>query len=52
MQEFWLDLLPEKGFRTATNRMATELLRYYSDLHAPINTKKHPDKWQSLLTEL
>lgn len=52
VQAFWLDLLAQKGFNTVTPAIATELLSYYSDLHAPIDTKKHPEKWQRLLTEL
>lgn len=52
VQAFWLDLLAKKGFRTVTPPMAAELLSYYSDLNAPINTKKHPDKWRQLVTEL
>jgi Zinc dependent phospholipase C len=49
---FWLDLLAKKDFHTVTAPIATELLTYYSDLNAPINTKKHPETWKRLLTEL
>ncbi len=52
VQAFWLDLLAKKSFSTVTPPIAAELLSYYSDLNAPINTKKHSDKWQRLLTEL
>ncbi len=52
VQAFWLDMLAKKSFRTVTPSIAAELLSYYSDLNAPINTKKRSDKWQLLLTEL
>lgn len=52
VQAFWLDQLAKKGFHTMTPQMAAELLGYYSDLNAPINTKKFPDKWRLLTTEL
>ncbi len=52
VQAFWLDLLAKKGFNTLTPPMSAELLGYYSDLNAPINTKKYPDKWKQLVAQL
>ncbi len=52
VQAFWLDKLASKDFRTVTPSIAAELLSYYSDLNAPLHTKKHPDKWKRLVREL
>ena len=52
VQAHWLDLLSKKNFSTVTSPIAQELLTYYSDLNAPIDTKKHPKEWQRVLGEL
>lgn len=52
VQAYWLGLLARKHFTTVTPAIRTELLRYYSNLDAPIITKKDPKEWQLLLSEL
>ena len=52
VQAYWLNKLAEKNFSTVTPAIAGELLGYYSNLEAPINTKKHPEKWQRLTAQL
>jgi len=49
---FWLDMLAKKDFSTVSPAIAAELLSYYSDLNAPIETKKHPEQWKRLRAEL
>jgi zinc dependent phospholipase C len=48
----WLDLLAKKNFGAVTPDITTELLGYYKDTSAPIDTKKHPKKWKRVLSEL
>lgn len=52
VQAFWLHLLAKKGFSTVTPAVRLELLNYYSDLNAPIHTKKNGKQWKQVLTEL
>ncbi len=52
VQAYWLSLLSKKGFNTVTPAIREELLGYYSNLSAPIDTKKHPKEWRRVLTEL
>ncbi len=49
---FWVGVLSAKNFATVTPAIRLELLRYYSDLDAPIATRKDKRKWQQLTTEL
>lgn len=49
---YWLDLLAKKNFGTVTPPIKSELLGYYRDVSAPIDTKKHPKRWKRVLTEL
>ncbi|HEX3683842.1 MAG TPA: zinc dependent phospholipase C family protein [Bryobacteraceae bacterium] len=52
VQAYWLGLLARKNFATVTPAIRSELLNYYSDLNAPIATKKDKKKWRQLLAEL
>jgi hypothetical protein len=52
VQAYWLDLLARKHFTTVTPAIRTELLAYYSNLDAPVATKRDSKKWQQLLSEL
>jgi hypothetical protein len=52
VQADWLDLLAKKRFATATPEIADELLAYYGNVRAAIHTKRHPEKWKRVLTEL
>jgi hypothetical protein len=49
---YWLNLLAQKTFSTTTAPIYDELLRYYSNLNAPLHTKQHPKDWKRLLTQL
>jgi Zinc dependent phospholipase C len=49
---YWLNLLAQKSFATLTAPMSDDLLVYYSNLNAPLHTKKHPKDWKRLLSEL
>ncbi len=49
---YWLNLLAQKTFDTATMPIADELLGYYSDLNAPLHTKQHPKDWKRVLIQL
>jgi hypothetical protein len=49
---FWLNLLAEKDFKTVTPSIKAEITAYYSDLNAPIETRKHKKKWKLLLSQL
>jgi hypothetical protein len=51
-QCYWLTLLAAKNLTTVTPAIRKELLSYYSDLEAPIATKKDKKKWRQLVTEL
>jgi hypothetical protein len=52
IQAYWLNLLASKNFSTVTPPIRSELLNYYSDLDAPIATKRDKKKWRELVTEL
>jgi hypothetical protein len=52
VQAYWLDLLARKHFTTVTPAIRAELLAYFSNLDAPVTTKKDSKKWQQLLSEL
>jgi len=49
---YWLNLLAQKGFSTATAPIYDELLGYYSNLNAPLHTKERPKDWKRLLAQL
>ncbi len=49
---YWLNLLAKKRFDSLSDAMSDELLGYYSDLNAPLNTKQHPRDWKRLLAHL
>jgi hypothetical protein len=49
---YWLNLLAQKRFGTVTAPISDELLSYYSNLNAPLHTKKRPKDWKRLLTQL
>jgi hypothetical protein len=51
-QAFWLHKLAAKKFATVTPAMKHELLAFYQDLNAPIDTKKNPRQWRQTLQEL
>jgi hypothetical protein len=48
----WLALLAKKNFAAVTPGIATELLGYYKDPNAPIDTKNDLKKWKRVLTQL
>ena len=52
VQAYWLGLLAAKNFATVTPAIRSELLNYYSDLNAPIATKKDKSIWRQLVAEL
>jgi len=47
-----LSRLSEHKFNGVTPDLRDNILHFYSDLSAPINTKKDKDEWQSVLTAL
>jgi hypothetical protein len=47
-----LDELSERKFDLATTDLRDNILHFYSDLSAPLETKKDPAHWQSVLTQL
>jgi hypothetical protein len=47
-----LSQLSEKKFDTTTPELRANILNFYSDLSAPIETKKDIVRWQSVLTSL
>jgi hypothetical protein len=47
-----LDGLAHRHFDTVTPDLRANILAFYSDLNAPIATKKHRDKWERTLREL
>jgi Zinc dependent phospholipase C len=47
-----LKLLAENGYSQANPALRTNLLAFYSDLSAPIATKKHKDDWNEVLRDL
>ena len=52
VQAYWLNLLARKKFSTVTPPIRSELLNYYSNLSAPIATKRDKKKWRELVAEL
>src|SRR6202521_3026712 len=44
--------LSERKFDGASPELRNNILNFYSDLSAPIETKKDPARWQSVLTDL
>ena len=49
---YWLHMLAEKHYSTVTQPIEGELLSFYNNLNAPLNTKKHAKDWNRLLAEL
>jgi Zinc dependent phospholipase C len=49
---FWLDALAQENFSGLTPRITEELLRYYGNLNAPLNSKRHKSTWKRLLAQL
>jgi predicted ATPase len=49
---YWLNLLAQKNFRTVIAPISDDLLNYYSNLNAPLHTKKHARDWKRLLAQL
>src|ERR1700686_2530733 len=47
-----LSQLSDKKFDSTPPDLRTNILNFYSDLSAPIETKKDPARWQSTLTSL
>ncbi len=52
VRAYWLDRLSAKHFSTVTPEIRACLLSYYSDLNAPINTRRNQKKWDRLLSQL
>jgi hypothetical protein len=51
-QAFLLHKLAGKKFATVTPEMKQELLDFYKDLNAPIDTKRKPKEWRQTLADL
>jgi hypothetical protein len=49
---YWLALLASKHFATVTLPIRSELLGYYRNLDAPIETRKDKKKWRQLVTQI
>jgi hypothetical protein len=49
---YWLDALARENFAGLTPHITEELLRYYGNLNAPLNSKLHKSTWKRLLTQL
>ena len=49
---YWLDSLARSHFVALTPAVARDILKYYSDLNAPITTKKNRKDWHTVLAEL
>jgi Zinc dependent phospholipase C len=47
-----LGQLTDRKFDLTTTDLRNDILQFYSDLSAPIETKKDKDRWQSVLTSL
>jgi hypothetical protein len=47
-----LSQLSDKKFASTSPELRANILNFYSDLSAPIETKKDPVRWQSVLTSL
>src|SRR5207302_1954819 len=50
--EQWLDKLAQHNFDQVTPQVRDNILRFYSDLKAPIHTKRNKKAWAKLLAEL
>ncbi len=50
--EHWLDKLAQHNFDQVTPEVRDNILRFYSDLKAPIHTKRNKKAWTKLLAEL
>ena len=49
---FWLDELKQSKYASVTPAIYRDISMYYSDLSAPITTKRKPKEWQRVLLEL
>jgi Zinc dependent phospholipase C len=49
---YWLDALAQENFAGLTPPITAELLRYYGNLNAPLNSKRHKSTWKRLLVQL
>jgi Zinc dependent phospholipase C len=49
---YWLDALAQENFSGLTPQITEELLRYYGNLNAPLNSKRHKSTWKRLLAQL
>jgi hypothetical protein len=47
-----LDRLAEHKFEHISPELRANILDFYSDLSAPIDTKRHPEEWKGILTKL
>jgi hypothetical protein len=47
-----LDRLEDHNFDHVTPELRANILDFYSDLSAPIDTKKDPDEWKNVLSDL
>ena len=47
-----LEKLASNQFSGVTPELRTDILSYYADLNAPIETKKHKTEWKKVLAEL
>ena len=47
-----LSQLSERKFASTTTELRANILNFYSDLSAPIETKRDQARWQSTLTSL
>lgn len=50
--EHWLDKLAQHNFDQVTPEVRDNILRFYSDLNAPLHTKRNKKAWTKLLAEL
>jgi hypothetical protein len=48
----WLDKLEDHNFKTVTPEVRADLLAFYSDLSAPLATKRHKSEWREVLEDL
>lgn len=49
---YWLNRLARNSFVGVSEQVRSNLLRYYSNLNAPLHTKTNKRQWQLLLTQL
>ncbi len=47
-----LDKLAENNFAQVTPDLRDNMLAFYSNLNAPIATKRHPERWQKTLAQI